>query len=92
MEIEYDLTKNEKNIKERGLSFEQVKYFNFDTALTWQDLRYDYKGEVRFISIGYINTRLYCIVFTPRNALLRIISLRKANSREVKKYNDNNNS
>ncbi len=86
MEIKYDINKSKKNIKERGLSFDLAKDFNLDTAFTWQDLRYDYDGEIRFISIGYIGTRLYNLVFTPRGKVLRVISLRKANPREVKKY------
>lgn len=86
MEIEYDITKNETNIKERGLSFDLVKDFNLITALTWQDLRSNYDGEIRFISIGYIRARLHNLVFTPRCEVLRVISLRKANLREVKKY------
>jgi uncharacterized DUF497 family protein len=86
MEIEYDINKSSKNIKERELSFELARDFNLDTAFTWQDFRYDYDGETRFISIGYIGSRLYNLVFTPRGEILRVISLRKANSREVKKY------
>ena len=92
MDIEYDNAKNIKNIKERGLSFDLVKSFDLETALTWQDLRYDYNGENRFISIGYIETRLHCIVFTPQGNILRVISLRKANKREVKRYDKHINS
>ena len=59
MEIEYDLSKNIKNIRERDLSFDLAKSFNLETVLTWQDLRYNYNGENRFISIGYIEDRLH---------------------------------
>ena len=86
MEVEYDPVKCTENIKKRGLSFELVRDFDLDTALVWQDLRYDYDGEVRFISIGYIGSRLHSLVFTPRGEVLRVISLRKANSREVTRY------
>lgn len=86
MKIEYDIVKNIKNIRERGLSFDLAKSLDLETALTWQDLRYDYNNEKRFISIGYIEDRLYSIVFTPRGEVMRVISLRKANLREVKKY------
>lgn len=38
--------------------------------------------------IGYalMGDRLYCVVFTDRGEIRRIISLRKANNREIKKY------
>lgn len=85
MKINYDPAKNIKNIKERSLSFELAGEFNFESALVWQDIRNDY-GELRFNALGYINNRLYHMTFTPRGGAMRVISLRKANSREVKKY------
>jgi len=70
----------------RGLPFDLIKGFDLETALIWKDERQDYKGELRFIAIGYIRERLHNLVFTPRDEALRVISLRKANTREVKKY------
>ena len=43
-------------------------------------------GEPRFRAYGVIDSRLYCPVFTPRDGDTRIISLRKANRREVNDY------
>jgi len=85
MKIEYDPAKNAVNIEKRGLSFELAKEFDFESSLVWRDVRCDY-NELRYSAIGYIGNRLYHIVFTPRGDLMRVISLRKANSREVKKY------
>ncbi len=85
MKIDYDPAKNAKNIEERSLSFELAEEFNFESALIWQDVRSDY-GELRFNALGYINNRLYHMTFTPRGGAMRVISLRKANSREVRKY------
>ncbi len=48
-------------------------------------IRRDY-GEQRFQAIGYIDVRLHVLVFPPRGRTLHVISLRKANSREVKRY------
>ncbi|WP_084445595.1 BrnT family toxin [Desulfosarcina sp. BuS5] len=42
--------------------------------------------ELRFNALGYINNRLYHMTFTLRGGAMRVISLRKANSREVRKY------
>jgi uncharacterized DUF497 family protein len=49
------------------------------------DARRDY-GEVREIGYTVIYDRLYCVVFTQRGDSMHIISLRKANSREVRNY------
>ena len=55
------------------------------TALMEVDTRKAY-GERRFQVLGYIGDRLHAMVFTPREGQVNVISLRKANSREVKKY------
>lgn len=85
MEVTYDPGKNERNIMERGLPFELAKEFDWSSALIREDLRKDY-GERRFIALGYIAERLHALVFTPRSDALHIISLRKANDREVGHY------
>lgn len=85
MEITYDPAKNSKNIAERGLSFDMVAKFDFDTAHLYADDRKDY-GEARYVGVGYIELRLYVVVFTATETGLRVISLRKANEREVKTY------
>ena len=85
MKIEYDENKCNKNIKERGLSFELAIDFEFDEALYKIDYRKIHQ-ELRFNSIGYIGKRLFHITFTLRYDAIRIISLRKANKREVRDY------
>jgi|CXWL01.1.fsa_nt_gi uncharacterized DUF497 family protein len=85
MKIEFDFAKNEKNIRERGISFALAADFNLETAKIWADTRMDY-GEKRFIALGTIGERLFSMVFTVRGDVLRIISLRKANKREVRSY------
>jgi uncharacterized protein len=49
------------------------------------DTRHDH-GENRQIGYAYIGLRLYCVVFTDRDESRRIISLRKANNREINHY------
>ena len=85
MNIEFDGTKNEKNIRDRGISFELAADFDLATAKIWIDTRKNY-GEKRFIALGTIGERLFSMVFTVRGDVLRIISLRKANKREVNSY------
>jgi uncharacterized DUF497 family protein len=89
IEIEFDPTKNQQNIKDRGLSFDLAINFDWDTAIVLEDTRKDY-GEPRYSAIGFIENRLYVLVFTPRNEAIRVISLRKANDREVKRYDNHN--
>jgi len=85
MRIDFDIEKSKKNIRERNLSFEEVSEFDWETALYTEDDRKLYP-ERRFIAVGYLGKRLHVICFTPIDEGVRIISFRKANSREVKKY------
>lgn len=83
--ISFDPAKNERNIAERGIPFEAATDFDWSTALVVEDLRKDY-GEQRFQALGFIGERLHMLVFTPREGKVHVISLRKANRREVTGY------
>ena len=85
MAITYDPEKNEKNIAERGISFDRAAEFDWSSALVVEDRRKDY-GESRFQALGFIEERLHMLVFTPRADDTHVMSLRKANKREVKRY------
>lgn len=43
-------------------------------------------GEQRFITVGWLDERLVVLVWTQRGLARRIISMRKANEREIAKY------
>jgi uncharacterized DUF497 family protein len=85
VDISFDAAKNARNIATRGISFEQAADFEWDTALIVADTRKDY-DESRFQALGLIAERLHVMVFTPRSGKTHVISLRKANKREVKRY------
>ncbi len=85
MKITFDPKKNDDNIHARQLSFTEVSKLEWESAVILEDARKDY-GERRFRVFGYIEDRLYAVVFTPREDAVHVISLRKANSREVKNY------
>jgi uncharacterized DUF497 family protein len=85
MEIDFDPAKNALNIQQRGLSFERVAHFDFQTAVFSIDDRFDY-GETRHRALGFIDGRLYALVFVETAAGIRVISFRKANKREVNGY------
>lgn len=85
MLIEYDPNKNQRNIEERRLDFEQIHHFDWDTALIWRDERFDY-GEIRLNALGFVQDRLHFLTFKPITGGIRAISFRKANAREIKQY------
>jgi len=85
IEIEFDEAKNSQNIAERGLSFERAAAFDFERAKVWQDARRDYT-EVRIVALGYLDDRLHVLVFSETEHGIRVISFRKANSREGAKH------
>jgi uncharacterized protein len=85
LEITFDPAKNEQNIRERGLSFERVKDFDFKNALLWIDARHDY-GETRQVALGYLEDRMHVLCFTETTVGIRVISFRRANAREVRRY------
>jgi hypothetical protein len=84
-DISFDPAKNERNIAIRGISFQVAEQFEWDTAMIVEDLRKEY-GEPRFQALGNIAGRLHAMVFTPRAGKIHVISLRKANRREVRRY------
>ncbi|PAT37945.1 hypothetical protein CK623_13260 [Vandammella animalimorsus] len=85
MHIDFDVAKNERNVRERGLPFALAESFDFETALIWQDTRKEYP-ETRWVALGRIHDRVYALVFSETPVGIRIISLRKANRREVARY------
>ncbi|MGQ0742706.1 MAG: BrnT family toxin [Alphaproteobacteria bacterium] len=85
MKIEFDPAKSEKNARERGLPFDLVEEFDFDSALIVEDARKHY-GELRYRAIGRMNEVVAVMVFTMREEAVRVISLRLANRKERLKY------
>lgn len=87
MKIDYDPNKNQRNIEERQLSFDDVQYFHWTTAIIEPDLRKTYP-EPRYLATGFVGLteRLHILVFTPIPDGIRVISFRKANKREMKYY------
>ena len=61
MEIDFDPIKIEKNIRERGLSFERVSEVDFNNAMVFPDTRKEY-GETRYIALCYLDQRLHVLL------------------------------
>lgn len=85
MKIEFDPDKDAINRQKHGLSLADAERMDLGTAAIDADLRFAY-GEGRFQALGLIGERLHMLVFTMRGDVLRAISLRKANPREVRRY------
>ena len=84
MEYEWDEGKRLENLaKHKGVDFFAMVDFDWDTAILDPSVRND---EQRTVALGFIGTRLFHVVFVERGNRKRIISLRKANRRELRRY------
>lgn len=82
MLIEFDTSKREITLSERGLDFSSAGEVFAGRNLTREDQRHVH-GERRYQTVGWLDSRLVMIVWTPRGAYRRIISMRKINEREI---------
>jgi len=78
MEIDYDPAKEVLNMRKHGVSLRDAAQFE-------EDDRFDY-GEQRFKATGYIGPRLYVLIFCMRGEITRVISLRRAEKYEERRY------
>ncbi len=85
MDYEFDSAKDKTNLGKHNLSLADSDDFEWETAVIREDTRKQY-AEQRFEATGFIGGRLHVIVYCLRGDAYRIISLRKANAREVKRY------
>lgn len=88
MRIEFDPTKDASNQLKHGVSLALAAKLDWDAAWVWVDDRFDY-NEMRMIALAPKTATLYCVAFVNRGAVRRIISLRRANRREVRHYVEN---
>ena len=92
MNFDWDNDKNQSNIAKHGISFEEaIAIFDDPNILNYEDTRFNY-GETRFVSIGQIilvtqeKTVIIVVIHTQKNQTIRLITARKANERERKRY------
>ncbi len=89
MHFEFDAIKDKQNSSKHGLSLKFAEQLAWDEAFVWVDPRYQY-DELRMIGLVPEGSTLYYVAFVDRGDVRRIISLRLAERREVKKYVENN--
>lgn len=87
MEISFDPAKREKTLRERGLDFLDAASVFDGTTVDQNDDRFDY-GETRIVTVGWLSNRMVVVVWTARGRARHVISMRKANKREQKEYQD----
>ena len=85
MLIEFDPLKNQSNIAKHGVSLALASELEWEQALIRVDDRFEY-GEPRMIALAPRTGALYYVAFVDRHRVRRIISLRRANRREVTHY------
>ena len=85
MRIEFDPAKDAANQAKHGLSIALAVELDWEAALVWVDARFEYE-ELRMIALAPKTEILYYVAFVERGAARRIISLRRANRREVNHY------
>jgi uncharacterized protein len=87
VEITCDPAKNAKNLEDRGIDFNDAKQLFAGLTLDFLDDRKDY-GEPRTITVGFLQGRMMVVVWTQRGKARHIISMRKANEREQKRFGE----
>ena len=85
MRFDWDEAKAAANIAKHGVAFDSVEEFVWNAAEVVADSRKDYK-EPRWIAVSTIRDRVHVLVYTRRGYAIRVVSLRKANKREIRNY------
>ena len=85
MRIEFDPGKDAVNLAKHGVSLALAVERDWEAALMWVDDRFEY-GETRLIALAPFSGFLYYVAYVDRGRVRRVISLRRANRREVKHY------
>jgi uncharacterized DUF497 family protein len=85
VQIDFDPAKDRANHEKHGVSLAMAVELDWEAALVWVDDRFEY-NETRMIALAPKTSILYYVAFVDRGEARRIISLRRANRREVKHY------
>lgn len=83
--LTWDEAKRRKNLDKHDIDSPAADGFGWSRAVIFEDTRFDY-GEMRKVAYGFIGDRLHVLVFTPRGEDVHVISIRKANEREKRRY------
>ena len=81
MRIEFDPAKDEANVAKHGISL--ACSADFEVLAYVEDRRF---AEPRFRLYGMIDEAAYCLAGTDRNGVIRVISLRRAHAKEMRRH------
>ena len=76
------------NITKHGMTFDYATRVFLDPYRIEEEDSTDEYGEIRFKAIGIVENRLLVVMYTYRNDHVRIISARKAEGYERRKYHE----
>ena len=85
MKLQWDEAKRRETLRVRRLDFADLVRLDWSGAVDILDARMDY-GEERRVATGYLDGRLVVVAYTLRGDTVRVISMRKANAREQRRY------
>ncbi|HLA20135.1 MAG TPA: BrnT family toxin [Pseudolabrys sp.] len=85
MKITCDPAKRAATLIDRDVDFLDAEQVFAGRTLTVQDTRRAY-GEARFQTVGFLAGRMVMVVWTPRGDARHVISMRKCNAKEQKRY------
>jgi uncharacterized DUF497 family protein len=85
--ITFDPAKREATLRDRNLDFLDAASVFAGNHINVADVRIEY-GEERFQAVGYLRERMVMVVWTPRGEARHVISMRKCNEREQKRYRE----
>lgn len=83
MHFDWDENKRAVNIGKHGVDFAAVGEFAFERATVWDHALH---GEPRLVALGPIGGRLHVLVCSVETRAVRVISLRRANQREINRH------
>ena len=87
MAITFDPAKREATLAKRDLDFADAESVLAGPKFQLVDDRTDY-GEVRITTVGFLAGRMVFVVWTQRGDNRHVISMRKANDREQRRFKD----
>ncbi len=87
MVFEWDPAKHNRNLRSRGIGFDEAAMIFDGETVVWPDPRTDY-GEARCNALGMVDGKVLRVVFTMRADVVRIISAWKANRKDRQRWLD----
>lgn len=87
MRFVFDQSKSDSNVRKHGIDFVTAQQLWDDPNRV--ELSTRYPGEERWLLFARIDGRLWTAVFTRRDSLIRIISVRRARREEESEYEKN---